>query len=758
MNRRLSLGLMLALVLAMLAALSQWASYKTTTELLSLTVREREIDKIKTVSRVIDGMIAQHARRLEQLTKLLAGEDELPQALMQSEPQRRASIAEFLDRGLDIFKVDVLEVTDDREIMVYRAHAPERHGDRATEWGVAEALAGTGMLVSSNSPTGILIRAVEPLRSGDRVTGTLSAGIRLNEAFFQALSREVSAELALLSRSGKTLAMSRALEGKIDSQAVTEAFHQKIPIYREDAAARLTSVYLPVLIVDEAYVVVAQINSGSAYQMLEQSARHSAGYAALIVVGCVVLGILALRYALAPLRRLRARAERTAVELTGESIKAGAGDEVSSVVHVLDTLTERLIRRNRDLAQAKEAADLANESKTQFLSNMSHEIRTPLNGVLGMAELLQHTTLDPTQSRYVEAIASAGRSLHGLLSDVLDLAKIESGKIVLEQIDFDTATLVEDIAVVFRELASRRGNLLITESDPAADVRVAGDPTRLRQVLSNLLGNAVKFTERGTVTLCRRRIDPPPGDSRIWLRFTVRDTGIGIAPDVLDLLFKPFVQADVSTTRQFGGSGLGLVISKHLVGLMGGSIHADSAPGQGATFWIDLPFAQAASPSPTSQSVLPVPRHAAVRVLVAEDNPVNQTVIEAMLARLGATPTMVSNGALAIESLQAGKFDMVLMDCQMPVMNGYDATAQIRASESPGRRMPIIALTANALAEDRERCIAAGMDDYLAKPLSLASLSEMLQRWAPAVAPADRGGTARSPAVSEQSNATTQAS
>jgi len=191
---------------------------------------------------------------------------------------------------------------------------------------------------------------------------------------------------------------------------------------------------------------------------------------------------------------------------------------------------------------------------------------------------------------------------------------------------------------------------------------------------------------------------------------------------------------------------------------MGGSIHADSAPGQGATFWIDLPFAQAASPSPTSQSVLPVPRHAAVRVLVAEDNPVNQTVIEAMLARLGATPTMVSNGALAIESLQAGKFDMVLMDCQMPVMNGYDATAQIRASESPGRRMPIIALTANALAEDRERCIAAGMDDYLAKPLSLASLSEMLQRWAPAVAPADRGGTARSPAVSEQSNATTQAS
>ena len=757
MNKRMSIGLLLAVVLAVLATLSQWASYKTTTELLSLTVREREIDKIKTISRVIDGLIAQHAKRLEQLTKLLAGEDELPNALMQNESQRRASVARFLDRGLDIFKVDVLEVTDDREIIVYRANAPERYGDRATEWGVAEALAGTGMLVSSSSPGGTLIRAVEPLRSAERVTGTLAAGIHLNEAFFQALSREVSAELALLSRSGKSLVVSRALVGKLDSQAVTEAFRQKIPIYREDVTARLTSVYLPVLIVDEAYVVVAQINSGSAYQLLERSAQRSAGYATLIVVACVALGILALRYALAPLRRLRARAEKTAVELTGESIKAGAGDEVSSVVHVLDTLTERLIRRNRDLAQAKEAADAANESKSQFLSNMSHEIRTPLNGVLGMAELLQHTTLDQTQSRYVEAIASAGRSLHGLLSDVLDLAKIESGKIVLEHIDFDTATLVDDIAVVFRELASKRGNLLSTESDPAADVRVAGDPTRLRQVLSNLLGNAVKFTERGTVTLCRRRIDPPPGDDRIWLRFTVRDTGVGIAPDALDRLFKPFVQADVSTTRQFGGSGLGLVISKHLVELMGGSIHADSAPGQGATFWIDLPFDPATSPSPTLQPIPRAPVQVAARVLVAEDNPVNQTVIGAMLERAGATPTMVSNGALAIESLKAGGFDMVLMDCQMPVMNGYEATAKIRASESPGRRIPIIALTANALAEDRERCIAAGMDDYLAKPLSLAALSEMLQRWMPASVPAG-GGPFHVDAASAESDATTQAS
>ncbi|MBK6981286.1 MAG: response regulator [Betaproteobacteria bacterium] len=387
------------------------------------------------------------------------------------------------------------------------------------------------------------------------------------------------------------------------------------------------------------------------------------------------------------------------------------------------------------------AAEAANLAKSTFLANMSHEIRTPLNGVLGMAELLQASALDQEQRRYCDAIATSGQLLHDLLGDVLDVAKIEAGRIVMESVGFSPSKLALETADGFRELAGRKATVIATEFDPLLPESVVGDPTRLRQVVTNLVGNAVKFTDGGRITLALRRLAPREGDGRAWLHFSVRDNGIGMSAEVLEGLFQRFVQADSSTTRRYGGSGLGLAICRHLVELMGGAIHVDSAPGRGTSFSLELPFAPAsagalaasapataAAPAPVMDSAPAAIPLRETRVLVAEDNAVNQQVIGAMLRRLGMAVTLVEDGEQAVQALQGGRYDLVLMDCQMPVLDGFAAASRIRAAETR-TRIPIIALTANALAEDRQRCLDAGMDDYLPKPVSIAGLSSMLSRW-----------------------------
>jgi len=417
-----------------------------------------------------------------------------------------------------------------------------------------------------------------------------------------------------------------------------------------------------------------------------------------------------------------------AAYLSGRAISANTTGllviGVVAYVVFIARLAETLHQEDKALRGALDAAQAANKAKSDFLATVSHEIRTPLNGVLGMAEALRRDALSPSQLRRVDVITESGETLLAILNDILDLSRIESGKLCLDLADFDVGEMARGAHAAFTPVANRKGLSFDLIVEVAANGVYHGDSARVRQILYNLVSNAIKFTEAGEV---RGVITATPSG----LRIDVVDTGVGIAPERVDSLFEKFVQADSSATRRFGGVGVGLSICKALCTAMGGEITVTSALGQGSRFVVDLPLAPGTSTARAApaETVGPMGADASFRVLAAEDNRVNQLVLRTLLGQIGLEPTIVGNGAEALEAWEQGDYDLILMDVQMPIMDGAAATEAIRTREAASGRppTPIVALTANAMRHQMEAYRAAGMDGFLAKPLDIGALFKTIQ-------------------------------
>jgi signal transduction histidine kinase/ActR/RegA family two-component response regulator len=487
-----------------------------------------------------------------------------------------------------------------------------------------------------------------------------------------------------------------------------------------------------------------QERAGTEHGEFLATTRARATLITLIVLSILAFGLVTGIRDIARIQRLKEGADHFRRKDFEHRIGVSGGDEVSdlavgfnTMAAEIETVFADLNRSRAELAEAAEKAEAAAQAKSDFLANMSHEIRTPMNGILGMAELTLDTELTAEQRENLTTLDQSARVLLHIINDILDVSKLEAGLLSIESVPFDLRQAVSLAVKPLQKRAADKGLELVCDIPEKTPRCVVGDSTRLIQVLTNLIGNSVKFTEEGRISLSLECTTVPcpgeSGDGTSGIRFSVADTGIGMTPEQQEKLFNRFTQADSSTTRKYGGTGLGMAISKQLINLMGGDISVESEPGRGTTITFALPYERPSEEEmpggcPGESAGTEEFRGEGLQVLLVEDNRVNQKVVTKMLKKLGCAVDIAENGREGVEAVLGGSYDLVLMDQQMPVMDGLEATREIRRQETG--RHPILALTANVQQKDREACLAAGMDDYLSKPVSYAALKAALHKWA----------------------------